>query len=275
MSASKSGLKYARAGLKALLCEAIRRWHLVFPEFTRLYAGTPLKPGPVFAKEAQFLFALTSILAPKRILEIGLGGAASTLAFAEALRQNGGAGHLVSIDMSPEAISRATLLLKVHGLRRFSTMLRGSSADPEIRARAAEAVGEVDMLMIDGDHSFDAVVRDFELYRDLVAPTGVILFHDTGAFPADYVDLAFRLPREPNAEAPVPTAAGTGIYHRPDVPRAVDWILARNPEFSSLSIHADSEPSCGFAVLQRKRPFFAPDTRLSSAAPTTPRPAAR
>jgi predicted O-methyltransferase YrrM len=255
----------ARAGLKAVLCEGIRRWHRVFPEFTRLYAGTPLRPGPVFAKEAQFLFALTRILTPTHILEIGLGGAASTLAFAEALRQNGGSGHLVSIDVSPQTIARANLLLKVHGLRGFSTILRGSSGDPATKARAAQILGQVDLLMIDGDHSFEAVVRDFQLYHDLVAPAGVILFHDTGPFPAEYADLVRRLPREQTAGAPVPTADGTGIYHRPDEARAVDWVLERYPEFSSLSIHADSEPSCGIAVLQRSRPFFAPDAQASLA----------
>jgi SAM-dependent methyltransferase len=266
LSSTAGLVKNARAGLKAVACEAIRKWHRVFPDFTFLYAGTVEKPGPVFAKEAQFLFALTRILAPKRVLEIGLGGAASTLAFAEALRQNGGAGHLVSIDVSPEAIARANLLLKVHGLRRFSTILHGFSADPATKARAAAMLGQVDLLMIDGDHSFDAVVSDFERYHDLVATAGVILFHDTGPFPAGYADLVERLPREPNAGAPVPTADGSGIYHRPDVARAVDWILEHHPEFSSLSIHAHSEPSCGIAVLQRKRPFFASDGQPSSAA---------
>jgi predicted O-methyltransferase YrrM len=250
----------ARARLKATLCEAIRRYHQALPEFTRLYAGTPAKPGPVFAKEAQFLFALTRILMPRGIVEIGVGGAASTLAFAEGLRQNGGTGHLASIEHSPELAARANVLLKTHGLQRQATILVGSSADSAIKAQAAARVAQVDMLMIDGDHSFDAVLHDFELFRDLVAPSGLILFHDTGSFPVRYLDLVEGLPREPNAAPPVLTADRAGIYHRPDVARAVDWILEHYSEYSGLSIHADAEASCGIAILQRHQAFFTPAT---------------
>lgn len=38
--------------------------------------------------------------------------------------------------------------------------------------------GPVDFLFIDGDHSFDGAMIDFELYRTLVKPGGVIGFHD-------------------------------------------------------------------------------------------------
>jgi predicted O-methyltransferase YrrM len=36
----------------------------------------------------------------------------------------------------------------------------------------------VDLLFIDGDHSYEGVKTDFELYLPLVAPTGVIGLHD-------------------------------------------------------------------------------------------------
>lgn len=36
----------------------------------------------------------------------------------------------------------------------------------------------IDFLMIDGDHSYEGVRKDFELYYDLVAEDGVIAFHD-------------------------------------------------------------------------------------------------
>jgi hypothetical protein len=37
---------------------------------------------------------------------------------------------------------------------------------------------KLDLLFIDGDHKYDGVKSDFELYRDFVKPGGVILFHD-------------------------------------------------------------------------------------------------
>jgi predicted O-methyltransferase YrrM len=51
-----------------------------------------------------------------------------------------------------------------------------------IRALSHEAVdrwsGEIDVLLIDGDHSYEATKRDFEDWSAHMAQTGTILFHD-------------------------------------------------------------------------------------------------
>ena len=36
----------------------------------------------------------------------------------------------------------------------------------------------LDFLLIDGDHSYDGVKSDFELFRPLMSPNGIIAFHD-------------------------------------------------------------------------------------------------
>jgi len=41
----------------------------------------------------------------------------------------------------------------------------------------------IDVLMIDGDHRYQAVISDYKLYRPLVKDGGVIAFHDYGNFP--------------------------------------------------------------------------------------------
>src|SRR5439155_3171806 len=105
--------------LKAATLEVIRRYHLAVPTFLDLYAGKPERPGPIFAKEAQVLHALTRLLMPTAIVEIGVGGAASTLAFAEALRLNG-YGDLTIIDTDPWFIERAQMLLTAYGLSRYA-----------------------------------------------------------------------------------------------------------------------------------------------------------
>lgn len=60
------------------------------------------------------------------------------------------------------------------------TGILGDSHDPATRERAVEALGGVlaDLVLIDGDHSYDGVRLDFELYRELVAPGGWVAFHD-------------------------------------------------------------------------------------------------
>jgi cephalosporin hydroxylase len=36
------------------------------------------------------------------------------------------------------------------------------------------------LIFIDGDHSYDQVLADFNNYRDLLAPGGCMVFHDYG-----------------------------------------------------------------------------------------------
>ena len=45
---------------------------------------------------------------------------------------------------------------------------------------------QVDLLFIDGDHSYAGCMADFEIYRDLVAPDGLIVFHDICMFPDEW-----------------------------------------------------------------------------------------
>jgi predicted O-methyltransferase YrrM len=43
----------------------------------------------------------------------------------------------------------------------------------------------LDVLFVDGDHSYDGVKRDFELYGPLVRPGGMMAFHDIVKYPAN------------------------------------------------------------------------------------------
>jgi cephalosporin hydroxylase len=58
--------------------------------------------------------------------------------------------------------------------------IQGDSHDPATRDRVGEALGgrELDFLFIDGDHSYEGVRTDFELYRGLVRKGGLIALHD-------------------------------------------------------------------------------------------------
>jgi predicted O-methyltransferase YrrM len=58
-------------------------------------------------------------------------------------------------------------------------LIRDDSHDTAVLAQVAKLVGDrdVDFLFIDGDHSYDGVKRDFEMYGSLVKPGGLIAFH--------------------------------------------------------------------------------------------------
>jgi predicted O-methyltransferase YrrM len=99
------------------------------------------------------------------------------------------AAHLVSLDLpgNEEWSSR------VRGYpRRAQTqrLIRADSHDPQT-VRSLEGLrGSVDLLFIDGDHSYDGVRADFENYAPLVKPGGLIAFHDVAppANPTSQVD---------------------------------------------------------------------------------------
>lgn len=59
-------------------------------------------------------------------------------------------------------------------------LIIGDSHAPETRARVEAMLGGslADLVFIDGDHSYDGVRVDFEAYRTLVRPGGVVAFHD-------------------------------------------------------------------------------------------------
>ena len=52
------------------------------------------------------------------------------------------------------------------------------SQTEETRDKVKEFCPKYDLIFIDGDHSYEGVRRDFELYQELLSPRGYIVFHD-------------------------------------------------------------------------------------------------
>jgi predicted O-methyltransferase YrrM len=69
-------------------------------------------------------------------------------------------------------------LLEKRGQRSF--FLAGSSQSPDTGRRLARILGDapLDLLFIDGDHSYTSVRSDFLMYREFVRHGGLIAFHD-------------------------------------------------------------------------------------------------
>jgi predicted O-methyltransferase YrrM len=63
--------------------------------------------------------------------------------------------------------------------QRIELLIPRDSHDPATAAEAsAQLRRDVDFLFIDGDHGYDGVKRDWELFSPLVAPGGLVAFHD-------------------------------------------------------------------------------------------------
>jgi predicted O-methyltransferase YrrM len=53
-----------------------------------------------------------------------------------------------------------------------------NSQKPESIKTLLDTVGELDLLFIDGDHSYEGALRDYQNYSPLVKKGGLIAFHD-------------------------------------------------------------------------------------------------
>jgi len=119
---------------------------------------------------------LTILTRPNSILEIGTGRGDSTLAFAEGLSVNG-FGHLITLDVKPAHIAHDVILDE--DLSTFVTFLTMSSND---YLKKLEGVMSIDMLFIDGSHTFKQVEMELHLLHHYIADEGFIILHDTNNF---------------------------------------------------------------------------------------------
>jgi cephalosporin hydroxylase len=125
----------------------------------------------------EFLRFLSYLAAknPKTICEIGVREGGTNFMFANAITS---CRRIIGIDI---------LLQHVHLLKRFSrkgvsqVFISGDSSDIRIVRKVEQClrpVLQLDILFIDGDHSYEGVVKDFYAYRHLVREGGVMAFHD-------------------------------------------------------------------------------------------------
>jgi predicted O-methyltransferase YrrM len=66
-------------------------------------------------------------------------------------------------------------------------LLRADSHSASTVGRVASALRgtPLDLLLIDGDHTYDGVKQDFEMYSPFVKPCGIVAFHDIAKHPPE------------------------------------------------------------------------------------------
>ena len=176
---------------------------------------------------AWLLYGLARSLKPKVCVEIGSARGKSACYVGMALMQNG-FGKLYAIDPHTktnwnDSRSVDTLPVIEHNIRSL-----GLTEYVEIvRKTSDDAVKEwsqpIDLLFIDGDHTYEGVRRDWESFSPFLAEFGVTVFHDT----------LWDLKPDPR-------------WYRPDmgVPRFVEYL--RQEGYPVLTINQD----CGVSLLQ-------------------------
>jgi predicted O-methyltransferase YrrM len=87
---------------------------------------------------------------------------------------------VISIDLG-SPIPESIVYSNVKKLNKFDNQyiyLKGNSQTHEMVNRLKEVINEIDILFIDADHSYQAVINDFLLYEGLVKKGGYIVFDD-------------------------------------------------------------------------------------------------
>ena len=138
------------------------------------------------------LTALGEILAaraPERALEIGT-SRGGTLLFL--CRLASPQATIISVDLPGGKFgggygrTRAWLYKRFARRTQRLQLLQGDSHSRDMLGRVKSALRgqELDYLFIDGDHTYEGVKQDFELYAPLVRKGGVITIHDIAKHPA-------------------------------------------------------------------------------------------
>jgi len=119
----------------------------------------------------------------KIILEIGAGIGGNLFLFSRIADEN---ASIISIDLPPTVFGiglpkwRERLVNELKGEGQKIFFIRGISQQPVTVNQVKIILGDnqIDVLFIDGDHSYEGVKRDFNLYSPFVKENGIIAFHD-------------------------------------------------------------------------------------------------
>lgn len=138
-----------------------------------------------------FAFVLTDLLEPRSYVELGAHKGDSYCAFCQAVVKLGLPTRCHAVDTWSGDLHTSAYAGSVHDelkawhdarYARFSTLMRMRFDE----AAAAFAPGSVDLLHIDGTHTYEAVRHDFETWLPKMSERGVILFHDTNVHSETY-----------------------------------------------------------------------------------------
>jgi len=140
---------------------------------------------------SEFISLLNEVqkLNPRRILEVGTANGGTLFLLSHVAHAS---ANIVSVDLPGGKFGEGYAWWRTPLYRRFAGkgqtihLLRGDSHSLDIYEKIRKTVDNelFDVVFIDGDHSYDGVKKDFELYGSIVRKGGLVAFHDI-AEPAD------------------------------------------------------------------------------------------
>jgi predicted O-methyltransferase YrrM len=155
------------------------------------YIGMSIRPSQI-KSEISELLSLVRGIEPKTVLEIGSEGGGTLFLFTKMASKD---ANIISIDLPEGKFGGGYPAWKSGLFKSFAYdsqivhLIRADSHMPETLDEARKTLGgrPLDFLFIDGDHAYEGVRKDFEMYSPLVRKGGIIAFHDICPGPAEYV----------------------------------------------------------------------------------------
>lgn len=182
---ASSHLAISKEELHALLHEKpenVDRWIEITEQFRGIGWFAGMAAWQVRSEFAEML-KLVKDAKPARIMEIGTAKGATLLCWCRIASL-----QVISVDLEGGIHGGGYPPAKQSLYREFTTgragvqlvLLQENSQIMATRQKVESVLAgeKLDVLFIDGDHSYEGVKRDFELWSPLVRPGGIILFHD-------------------------------------------------------------------------------------------------
>jgi len=142
-------------------------------------------------KEIWELCKLISKIRAKIILEIGTAQGGTLFLLAKLANSN---SVLLSMALPNVGKSEGYFPYRIPLYKSFASnnqkirLIRKDSHDPATLLQVKKLLKNqvIDVLFLDGDHSYEGVKQDFEMYAPLVKKNGIIVFHDIVVIPPEY-----------------------------------------------------------------------------------------
>jgi glycosyltransferase involved in cell wall biosynthesis len=204
-----------------------------------------------------FAFWLVKALRPGCLVELGTERGVSYSAFCQAVERLALGTRCYAVDTwkgddhaghYDDFVYTRLSELNDRRYRRFSSLLRTTFAE----ALPYFADGEVDLLHIDGLHTYEAVAEDFESWRPKLSSRAVVLFHDTNVRRDEFG--VWRLWRELASEYPsfeFVHGYGLGVLGiGKDLPPPVLALFETGSDYAALTAVRSVFSTRGTAVLR-------------------------
>lgn len=151
-------------------------------------AGGFIRPAQV-KSEITKLVEVVKKTNPNTVMEIGTFNGGTLFLFSMIADKN---AEIISLDLPYGKFGGGYPGWKIPLYKKFARagqtlkFLRENSHDKMVFEHVKQLLNgkQLDFLFIDGDHTYDGVKKDFEMYSTLVRPGGIIALHDIAVHPA-------------------------------------------------------------------------------------------